>query len=276
MFYLQHQESAVRPILGQAFTWVNIPVKLIAKAKAGYKFKHWLYNSTQLTDSIQVVNSDSSMTYIAVFESAVLSENPIPNAAMLNACGYEFVSWPSTSAAGTSPNHLKFVYMEDSDPGLNSAIAGFTTGVYNLTSATRIKGLGTNGVSFINTGSGNTGYPGTKLGGVLLALNTENKSDIKVKWTGRTLAIGAREYGIRLQYRIGDIVNFIDLLNEMNQVVDYSRGAANDSTLFEVKLPNILNQPYIQLLWRYYHKAGTSGNRDELGLDNIFIETKRI
>lgn len=38
----------------------------------------------------------------------------------------------------------------------------------------------------------------------------------------------------------------------------------------------MLNQPYIQLLWRYYKKNGSSSNRDELGVDDIYVESKRV
>ncbi|WP_162793643.1 CotH kinase family protein [Runella rosea] len=254
----------------------GIPVQLRAYGKTGYKFKHWSYNATTSTDSVLTVTP--GIVYTAVFEVMILSENPVPVAASLEgACGYSFKEWSDVSAAGTSPANMKFVYMEDSDPGVNSAIVGFTTGLYNLTSRTRIKGLNAEGVSFINTDNGNTGYPGAKLGGAILALSTQNKSEIIIRWKGRTKSIGAQQHAIRLQYRIGDIVDFVDLLNESNQVIEYNRGLVGDSAVFEVKLPvALMNQPYIQLLWRYYRKVVTSGSRDELGVDDIFVETKRV
>lgn len=263
------------------YPWTGVYFKDVAvvirpRAKSGYKFKHWLYNSTILPDSVQTVTVASSVSYTAVFESAILSENPVPSAASLSVCGYVFKEWAATSASGTTPANMKFVYMVDSDPGVNSAIAGFTNNVYNLTSATRINGLGPNGFSFVNTGSG-TAYPGTKLGGAILALNTQGQDIVRVKWKGRTIAVGAREYGIRLQYRIGDQVNFADLLDANSQVIEYSRGVAGDSAVFEVELPvTLLNQPYIQLLWRYYKKNGSSSNRDELGIDDIIVESTRV
>lgn len=255
----------------------DITIELRPRAKTGYKFKHWVYNSTILTDSVQAITATSARSYTAVFESAILSENPVPAAADVSLCGYVFKAWPASSASGSTPPNMKFVYMADADPGVNSTIAGFTNGAYNLLSATRINGLGVNGFSFVNTGSG-TAYPGTKLGGAILALTTEGKDSLKIKWTGRTVAIGARQYAIRLQYRIGDLAAFTDLVNENGQVIEYNRGSiAGDSAVFEVRLPvALLNQPYIQLLWRYYRKAGTSGNRDELGVDDIVVESTRV
>jgi hypothetical protein len=260
----------------------SLPVVIRARPKLGYKFKHWVYNATILTDSVQIITATSARSYTAVFESAILSDNPVPTAALLEACGYSFTAWDSTSAAGTTPNNMKFVYMAEGDPGVSSAIAGYTNGAYNLTSSTRINGRNSRGFSFINTGGGNNaGYPATgsggQLGGAILAINTQNKDEVTVKWKGRTRATGTREYALRLQYRIGDQVNFTDLLNESNQIIEYNRGAVGDSAVFEVKLPvSLLNQPYIQLLWRYYRKAGTSGGRDELGVDDIFVESKRV
>lgn len=100
---------------------------------------------------------------------------------------------------------------------------------------------------------------------------------MSVIWIGRTFARGAQEYGIRLQYSIDKIEGFTDVLDANNQVVEYSRGAVGSSSVQKVNLPSmLLNQPYVYLLWRYYHKAGTSGNRDELGVDDIYVESKRV
>ncbi|NBB20951.1 spore coat protein CotH [Runella sp. CRIBMP] len=243
----------------------GIPVQLRAYGKTGYKFKHWSYNSTTSTDSVLTVTP--GIVYTAVFEV-------VP----LDPCGYRFTEWASTSTPGTSPANMKFVYMADSDPGVSSLIAGYTSGAFNLGGSTRINGLGTRGFSFINTGGENVGYPATKLGGALLILSTTGKDEVRVRWTGRTVKINLRQYAIRLQYRIGDQGSFTDVLNDNNQVVEYIRGSADgDSTVFDVTLPNVLaNQPYIQLLWRYYRQSGTSGARDELGIDDIFVETKRV
>lgn len=255
--------SAPYPWTGRYYN--GIPVQLRAYGKTGYKFKHWSYNSTTSTDSVLTVTP--GVVYTAVFEV-------VP----LDPCGYRFTEWASTSTSGTSPANMKFVYMADSDPGVSSLIAGYTSGAFNLSGSTRINGLGANGFSFINTGGENVGYPATKLGGALLILSTVGKDEVRVRWIGRTVKINLRQYAIRLQYRIGDQGSFTDVLNTNNQVVEYNRGSADgDSTVFDVTLPNVLaNQPYIQLLWRYYRQSGMSGARDELGVDDIFVETKRV
>lgn len=260
----------------------NIPIQIRPIAKQGYKFKHWVYNSNILTDSVQTISANSAQLYTAVFELYVFSPNPVPIAANLEACGYLLQSWAATSAIGTSPASMKFVYMVDNDPPVNSSVAGFTSGAYNLTARTRINGLGALGFSFINTGSaeGNLGYPGMKLGGAILAFNTIDKSKVSVSWIGRTIIANSRIYRIRLQYRIGDIQPFNDLLDANGQVVEYVRGATGSSLQMpEVTLPSeVLNQPYVQLLWRYYYTGVqtnlNSGTRDELGIDDIKIKSE--
>lgn len=171
-----------------------------------------MYNATILTDSVLTVIATANRSYTAVFEV-------VP----LDPCGFRFTEWASTSTPGTSPANMKFVYMADSDPGVSSLIAGYTSGAFNLGGSTRINGLGTRGFSFINTGGENVGYPATKLGGALLILSTTGKDEVRVRWTGRTIKINLRQYAIRLQYRIGDQGSFTDVLNDNNQVVEYIR-----------------------------------------------------
>lgn len=262
----------------------NIPIQIRPIAKQGYRFKHWVHNSTILSDSVITVNTNAAQSYTAVFELYIISPNPTPVAANLNLCGYSFRTWPSTSPMGTSPESMKFVYMADNDPLANSMVVGFTSGAYNLSSRSRINGLGDLGVSFINTGNseGNVGYPGMKLGGAILALNTTEKSNVSVSWVGRTIVANSRVYKIRLQYRIGDIQPFNDLLDSNGQVVEYSRGVSGSfQQMPTVNLPSILlNQPYIQLLWRYYYTGiqndVNSGSRDELGVDEITIKSEKM
>lgn len=261
----------------------NIPIQIRPIAKSGYKFKHWIYNSTILTDSVQTITTSSARSYTAVFELYILSPNPIPTAINLETCGYNFTQWPSNSTSGTAPVSMKFVYMTDSDPNATSTIAGFTNGIYNFSSRTRINGLGDNGFSFINTSNteGNIGYPGLKLGGAILALNTINRSNVSVSWVGRTIAANSRVYRIRLQYRVGDIQPFNDLLDSNGNVVEYTRGTSGSFTQIpEVNLPpETLNQPYIQILWRYYYTGVqndlNSGTRDELGVDDIVVKSEK-
>src|SRR5690625_6076074 len=74
---------------------------------------------------------------------------------------------------------MAFVYMDRTDPEIDAEIGGVTLGAYNLNSRTRINGLEEDGISFINTGNveGNPGYPGGRLGGALLVLDTRERSE---------------------------------------------------------------------------------------------------
>ncbi len=272
--------SVPYPWIGKYFD--NIPFQIKAKPKAGFKFKHWEFGNTLLTDSIVTVNTASNVSYKAIFEQVLFSSNPIPGAFTPQACGYTFKTWSPLKPALTYPDSMRFVYMAVNDPILTTPIAGFTTGAYNFTTRTRITGLNALGVSFINTGNGNPGYPAQQLGGAILALNTTGISKINLSWKGRTMVPNSKQYRIRLQARVGDLIDFTDVLDGNGNPVEYIRSStAGDSALLEVELPaGLLNQPYIQLLWRYYYTGvqsdPNSGARDELGIDDIIVKNQRI
>ncbi|WP_262709310.1 CotH kinase family protein [Emticicia agri] len=276
-----HITPATPGITDNPYPWTgsyfqDIPLTITPIARTGYKFKHWEYNNTILTDSILTITTSTDQSYKAVFESNFLSANPTPVAALLTKpCGYIFKEWNPSAQAGSFPPNMKFVFMKDADPKVNAVFDDITTGAYNLTSKTRINGLGDLGFSFINTNSDppNPGYPNTKLGGAILAINTEKQSKITLSWTGRTITANPRKYRIRLQYRIGDIMPFKDLLNENNEPIEYVSAATGHSRTFTHTLPEtLLNQPYVQLLWKYYHFSGESSTRDQLAIDDIVVE----
>ncbi|HRT05597.1 MAG TPA: hypothetical protein P5204_07860, partial [Kiritimatiellia bacterium] len=140
---------------------------------------------------------------------------------------------------------------------------------YAATARTRLNGLGTNGVAFINTGRGRD------LGGAVLALDTRGVSNAPVSWLGGTVLTNVRVYAIRLQYRVGATNAFADVLDSGGQPVEYVRNAANghEQTLGPVQLPAAaLDQAYVQLLWRYYLVSGSSGSRAQLRLDDVQVD----
>jgi hypothetical protein len=264
----------------QVYPWVgtyfdNIPITLSAIPRIGFKFSHWIHNSQIIYDSTISVTTSTNKEYTAFFEELILSDYPQPLVKNLTNCSYKLKSWSSSNTINVHPENMKFVYFEDTDPSVNSKIAGFTSGVFNHTSRTRINGQNELGFSFINTtGSAvNVGYPIGKLGGAILAMNTIGLDSIKLSFKTRTISPGSRKYGIRLQYREGDIRDF----SNFTENVDYQGNvAAGDSLEFKnIKLPmDLLQKPYIQLLWRYYYTGiGTSGNRDHLATDDIIVET---
>jgi hypothetical protein len=255
----------------------NVEFNITAKSMTGYRFSHWLIDGVINTDSVLTINSSMNMFCEAFFESNILSDNPIPEAYVLRNCTYSLSEWSKSAVANTSPKNMKFVYFVNRDPLLNENIQGFTSGGFNSSSKSRINGLDNLGISFINTGSNapyNTGYGDGTLGGALLAINTTNADSILVSWTGRTIKAGTRKYALRLQYRVGDIQTF----NDFSPVIEYT-GSSTDGSYQEfhsIKLPSeILNKPYVQLLWRYYYtESGSSGSRDQLAIDDILVKVK--
>ncbi|MCP9766823.1 hypothetical protein EGI22_02810 [Lacihabitans sp. LS3-19] len=251
------------------------PVTIIAKPKIGYKFLYWILNGQNISDSLLTINLNSNISYTAIFEQMIISENPFPVSYTLAQCPYKFSEWLSTSTLGSFPNSMAFCYFNQQDPTLESKIEGFTNGLYNHGSKSRISGLNELGVSFINTNSSteNAGYPNGKLGGAILALNTIGLDTVKLTWKARTITVGSRKYALRLQYREGDLLQFKDF----NPVIEYlsSNFSGDSSTFKDILLPTeILNKPYIQLIWKYYYTGiGTTGSRDQLAIDDIEVKT---
>jgi hypothetical protein len=99
-----------------------------------------------------------------------------------------------------------------------------------------------------------------------------------VQWTAETVVPASRTYGVQLEYRIGTSGAFQPVLDEMGNIMRYARDAqaGQEKIIGPVALPNnMLGQPCVQLLWRYYY-TGTriseaSGARDEIRIDDIFI-----
>ncbi|GAB2565633.1 CotH kinase family protein [Spirosoma areae] len=262
------------------YPWTGIyfqgnPITLVAKAQPGYMFLYWKEANTIIaTDTALTFNPTANRSLLAVFDLDTRFDAR-PNAFNLLACAYRFDSWVPTSLSATYPSNMHFVSMDAVDPPLTASIADTVTGGYNFSSRTRITGLGAQGISFINTGNANPGYIGGQLGGALLALRTTGLTQASIQWTGGTVTPNARQYAIRLRYRLGDSGLFQDLLDGANNPVEYVRNATagHSQVIGPVALPaNLLNKPYVQLLWQYYWTSvGTSGARDELRLDDIII-----
>ncbi|MCU0780378.1 MAG: CotH kinase family protein, partial [Akkermansiaceae bacterium] len=204
-----------------------------------------------------------------------------PAAHVLAADPYPFNSWPADSPAGEFPYNMVFLQGGENDSTLATALdrayhippedaaalvdADFP---YAALSRTRINGLGADGISFINTGRGRD------LGGALLALITTGLVAARLCFTAATLAPNSRSYAIRLQYRLGIEGPFVDLPGPDGQPVEYRSAAVagHSATFGPVALPPaVLNQPYVQLLWRYYLTGGDSGARAQVRLDDILI-----
>lgn len=256
----------------------GVPVTLTARPLPGYKFSRWRDGATGLgTDATLILNLTGARSIVAEFEL----DNEVqyePVAYNLDSCGYTFSSWPAEADSTQHPASMRFVYMDTQDPPLGAGIAGFTNGRFNYASRSRVNGLGSDGVSFINTTSGdpanvNPGYPMGAVGGALLGINTLNQAQVEVAWRGGTVEPNNRTYAIRLQYRVGDSGTFQDVLDGSGQPIEYVRNTAagHSQVMGPVALPaEALGKPYVQLFWRYYYVSG-SGSRARLRLDDIVV-----
>ena len=178
---------------------------------------------------------------------------------------YTFSAWAASSPAGTYPVSMRLHRGPGQDPALAAEPTADYTLAYNLTSGTRINGLDADGLAF-----GNTGSPGD-LGAAVVALNTTGLSNVRVAWTGGTVATGTRPYAIRLQYRVGASGTFVDAPGPAEYVASASAG---DSQSFSTVLPADANgKPVVQVRWKYYQTESGAGGRPRLRLDDITIST---
>ncbi len=194
-------------------------------------------------------------------------------------------NWLADEPDCSYPPNTKFWQSDTTDPGLsyplnylysiphNDYIAEdtLTTGYpYNNTRRSRINGLNDEGFSFINTGCGRD------LGGAVLALDTRNINNLYLSFLAGTVIPNSRIYAIRLQYRIGKSGDFADLLDESGNPIEYIKNetAGHTQQFGPIQLlADLIDEPYVQLIWRYYHISGTSGKRAELRLDDIWLGT---
>ena len=204
-----------------------------------------------------------------------------PAAHALAGGDYEFGEWAATNGAGTWPANMIFLQGDQNDSALGAAleyayripladasVPEDAERPYAASSRTRINGLGTNGIAFINTGRGRD------LGGALLALDTRGATNASVEWKGGTVLTNARVYAIRLQYRAGATGEFLDVVGGDGQPVEYVRAeqAGHEQAKGPAALPaEALGKEYVQLLWRYYWVSGSSGSRAQLRLDDVEV-----
>jgi len=205
-----------------------------------------------------------------------------PEAHILSMGPFKFDYWSSGNPEHTFPDNMLFLQTNLTDPGVDAPLEYayfiphddyhsddiFTIGYpYNNTRRTRLNGLNDGGISFINTGRDRD------LGGALLALDTRCLGDVRLSWENSTVFENSRQYAIRLQYRVGHSGEFQDVEDD-DGPVEYMVNEDDHGEEFEVWLPeDANNEPYVQLLWRYYHVDITEGPRAELRLDNISVWT---
>lgn len=269
-------EEELFPWTGTYFRGVPVPVAAVPDR--GFEFIKWVSDSgEEFFDNPLPVASDENVSLTAVFgEQTVFF--PEPWRAVTDDL-FHFTRWNPEEQSGSYPTHMAFIYMDSADPGPQAGQQGYTDGAYNLETRTRINGLGCGGLSFINTGNddGNPGYPGGRLGGLLMAMDTRDAENINIMFTAATVSRNSRIYNIRLQYRLGDYGEFSDLLTDDDEIIEYLCNVDGHSRSFgPFSLPEDLHgRPYLQLLWRYYYTGERedpeSGQRSELRLGSIAV-----
>jgi len=260
----------------------DVPLHLKARASAGYRFDHWVINGDTIPDpEIEMYPGEHTVIH-PYFVPDEQPGNVTPEPFVLtDTASYRFREWHSDNPAGTYPPHMAFVYMDGVEPSLKANIAGFTSGAYDLVERTRITGLGPDGFAFINTSNleGNPGYPGRRLGGAVLALNTLDVDNILVSWDAGTVIPNSREYALRLQYRIGNQGPFRDVTDADGNPFLYARSdsAGHQQHFGEISLPEYAGKkPHVELFWRYYHTGRRFdpelGARSKLHISAVQVE----
>lgn len=196
---------------------------------------------------------------------------------------YALNAWSAEEAPGTYPQSMLFFF--STDPGLQSYNATNNgTEVYdcayNTTARCRVNGLDDQGFSFFNTGSaqfancesGNA--PSTRfVGSAVLGLDLSDVDYARAEWVARTVNRNDRDYGVQLQYRIGNQGGYISFdESTLYSVVGTSDG---DSAPFWFELPEaLLGQEEVYLRWVYYQLPDSpGGGRPEIAVDDILITT---
>lgn len=181
---------------------------------------------------------------------------------------YSFTEWMQDESKGSYPDCMIFHQTKTQDPELNDEMDSNWELEYCLTSGSRLCGMGDEGISFLNTSTTQDG--GKYLGAVVLGLNTIERYNIKVSWTGRTIKKNDRVYSIAFQYKIGSG-------NYKNTGIVYlMEDDDNSSTKFEnILLPEECeDQDSVYLRWKYFFTANDQGARAELGLDDIVVTSE--
>lgn len=258
----------------------DYPVELTAAAEQGSRFVGWrrifgstnVLLSTNLAISIAITNATDLRAEFEVDLSSV-----VPQPHNLANGPYSFTEWASSQVAGTYPSNMVFEQTATADPALATEMDSLWTLGYAYASQSRINGMGSNGVAFINTGSTQAMASAGFLGSAIVGLTTSGRTNIQVSWTGGTVTTNVRVQGLRLQYRVGSSGPFNDVLDQSNQPVEYLRSSVtgHSASLGPVQLPVAAeNQPYVQLRWKYYFVSGASGARAQLRLDDILVTSQ--
>ncbi|MBE0544701.1 MAG: CotH kinase family protein [Verrucomicrobia bacterium] len=257
-------------IQGDPYPWSgtyfkDVPILIRALPAAGHRFSGWAGMEASEPELLVTLTEDLTLT--ALFE---------PDAHVLADGAYELARWDEFEPAGTYPPHMVFYQTSVADPGLSVEMDSVWRLPYNLTSRSRINGLGTEGFAFINTSNPQDVAGAGFVGAAVLALNTLGQDQVLATWTAGTVVPNSRVYGIRFQYRVGAEGPFLDVPDANGNPVQYVSNelAGHQEVIGPLLLPAAANQqPRVELRWKYFHISGNSGARAQLRVGNIQVTT---
>jgi hypothetical protein len=231
----------------------------------------------------------TSLSLFVAFFQMQAQTNPAPFD--LSTGNYTFTEWADTSAAGTYPPNMMFHTDTVIEAPVFNALNDWTC-PYNLSSRARINGENSGGISFTNTGNAQSDLCSTGgtttikkfLGAAVVALNTLNRENIQVSWTGSMLSnftygsgtnTQTRFYQIQLQYAVGANSAFIDVpgsvFNCNSDSITY-KPANTTEIIPTVTLPTACNnEPLVFVRWLYRKSNNGSNQRPKLAFDDVNI-----
>lgn len=290
--YIQVDSISIEPstpgVSPEPYPWEGIyfedvPLELKAIATPGYRLQHWIVDGETVQDNELILPMNSDTSVEAVFE---VDENYdfFPEPFVTSSGNYLFTDWNYNNDPGEYPDHMAFVFLDETEPGLDADIEGFTGGAYDLDSRTRINGLDEDGFAFINTSNldGNPGYPGRRLGGAILALDTRDTDQLYLYFSAGTVRPNSRVYNLRLQYRIGEEGELTDFPDANGDPIEYQRHPVEGhiESFGPIAFPEeLLDERNLQLFWRYYYTGERlyedTGQRAKLNISHIEVSTNR-
>lgn len=196
---------------------------------------------------------------------------------------FTFSAWGLDETPGTSPDFMQFWWSENpSGPAYDEFTAGssaYDCG-FDLDSRPRINGLSDQGFSFISTGNpqfndcnGGPADSDRYVGSASVNLNTEGIEFAEMSWVNRLVTAGARQFAVRLQYRIGNVGPYQDF--DIPVTFSSAGKTEGQAVSFLIELPDILlGHEAVSLRYLYFQEAGKSGNRPEIAVDDIIISAE--
>jgi len=219
--------------------------------------------------------------FILVLNTIVCKAQTNPKPFDLSKGDYSFTGWSPYAPAKTYPHNMIFqnVLKNYTEPFYSDGEADYTC-QYNRTTGSRINGLGNDGFGFATSSApgpicdsleGRARYTGI----ALISLKTKARKEIQICWESGTVEKGdaeiPRECVIRLQYRIGDYGDFIDVPGNVEYKTKPVEG--DTVTLGPITLPfECDNQDLVQLRWIYFENAKNGGGtRPQIRVNNVSI-----